>query len=211
MYRIFQNDYCVVYDDVMKPEEFSQLWQYTQTENYVIPHISNWSKVWRISDGLSLGGNQYDSCNAPFGNAIDLANHYIKEIAKMHPELVGEYNKLYLRSYVYPRETKLSWHNDKGYSAAVIFYTHPYWASTWGGELFLAKTQEIDVVPNPCLDHSFEDKLLSQYGYGHYITPKPNRLVLTKSGVWHQINRVDRDAGDHCRTSVVGFFSKTDS
>jgi hypothetical protein len=29
-----------------------------------------------------------------------------------------------------------------------------------------------------------------------------------KPGVWHSINRVDDDAGDHCRTTVVGFFKQ---
>lgn len=207
MYKLFQKDFCAVYDDVMKPEEFSSIWQFVQMENYMMPHITNWSKVWRITDGTSLGGNLYDNSDAPFNNQMDLINHYIVEIAKMHPELIGEYKKLYLRSYIYPRGTKLSWHNDKGYTAAIIFYTHPYWGSTWGGELLIAKTQEVQGVPPPHLDHTFEDSLLSQYGYGHFITPKPNRLVITKGGVWHQINRVDDDAGDHCRASIVGFFT----
>jgi hypothetical protein len=208
MYKIFQTDFCVVYDDVMNSDEFTQVWRYTQAENYSIPHVSGWSKVWRTTDGMPLGGTQYDANKAPFGNSMDLANHYIKETSKLHPELIGEYEKLWLRSYIYPRGTKLSWHNDKGYSAAAIFYTHTYWGSTWGGELLLAKTQEIDAVPPPCLDHTFEDSLISQYGHGSYITPKPNRLVITKGGIWHQINRVDEDAGDHCRTSIVGFFTK---
>ena len=207
MYKILETDFCVVYDDVMKSDEFSQVWQYTQMENYSIPHINSWSKVWRTTDGLPLGGNQYDASKSPFGNSMDLAHHYIKETSKLHSEMIGEYENLHLRSYIYPRGTKLSWHNDKGYSAAAIFYTHPYWGSTWGGELLLAKTQNIPAVPSPCLDHTFEDSLLSQYGYGSYITPKPNRLVITKGGIWHQINRVDEDAGDHCRTSIVGFFT----
>ena len=55
-----------------------------------------------------------------------------------------------------------------------------------------------------------EDKFLSAHGFGTYVTCKPNRLVLTRPGVWHSINRVDDDAGDHCRASVVGFFKEGD-
>lgn len=206
MYKILHTDYCVVYDDVLKGDQFSQLWQYVQSEEYAIPHISNWTKVWRVTDGTPLGGRQYEEIKSPFGNAMDIAHHYIKEIAKVHPEIIKTWQNIHLRSYLYSRDTKLSWHNDQGYLAAAIFYTHPYWASTWGGELMIAKTQELPTVPPPCLDHSFEDTFISQYGYGQFITAKPNRLVITKGGIWHQINRVDKDAGDHCRSSIVGFF-----
>ena len=55
---------------------------------------------------------------------------------------------------------------------------------------------------------NFEDKFLEHYGCGHYITCKPNRLVFTKGGVWHSVNRVDKDAGDHVRMTIVAFFIK---
>lgn len=206
MYKVLQSENFVVYDDVLKNEEFSHVWQYVQNEEYAIPHISNWTKVWRVTDGSPLGGRSYEENKMPFNNAMDLVYHYIKETAKLHPELINGWKNLILRSYLYSRDTKLSWHNDQGYLAAAILYTHPYWASTWGGELMIAKTQDLPSVPPPSLEHTFEDTFMSQYGYGQYITAKPNRLVITKGGIWHQINRVDKDAGDHCRSCIVGFF-----
>lgn len=70
-----------------------------------------------------------------------------------------------------------------------------------------------NVPPNaqgipPHLDHSYEDEMIGAYGMGNFITAKPNRIVMMKASVWHQINRVDDDAGDHCRCSVVAFFKK---
>jgi hypothetical protein len=56
----------------------------------------------------------------------------------------------------------------------------------------------------------FEDycAVTDNTGMGLYTAPSPNRLVFLKGGSWHQINRVDQNAGDHMRCSVVGFFTK---
>lgn len=197
----------IIYDEVLSQEDFYKVSTAVQAENFSIPHINNWLKVWRISDGLPMGGPSYSCDKRPFNNYMDLIGHIFIEMAKMHPNILQEYKELTLRPYLYGRETKLSWHNDAGYTGAGIFYTHKYWGSTWGGELMIAKTPKVEGgVPNPCLDHEFEDKFLEYYGYGEYITCKPNRLVLTKKGVWHSINRVDKDAGDHVRSSIVAFY-----
>lgn len=206
MIKLVETEDFVVYDDVMDADQFSATWSAVQSEQYAIPHIGGWSKVWRATDGTGMGSRDYDSDTAPFGNYMDAMNFYISNAAKIHDRLVPSWDKLILRSYLYPRGTKLNWHNDLGYKAAAIFYVHPEWASTWGGELMLARTPEAGDMPPPHLDHREEDKFLSVFGMGTYITCKPNRLVLTRAGVWHSINRVDADAGDHCRAAVVGFF-----
>jgi hypothetical protein len=207
MRKTKETDEYVVYDDVLSKEDFQRVSTSTQAENYSIPHINGWLKVWRMSDGLPMGGQNYSYNSRPFNNHMDMMGHIFSEVARMHSNLLPSYNDLSMRSYLYGRDTKLSWHNDAGYSAAAIFYTHKYWASTWGGELLIAKTPKVEGgVPNPCLEHEFEDKFLEYYGYGEYITCKPNRLVFTKGGVWHSINRVDKDAGDHVRCSIVAFY-----
>jgi hypothetical protein len=60
----------------------------------------------------------------------------------------------------------------------------------------------------PHLNHDWEDHYLSVFGVGTWIMPKTNRLVLMAPGVYHSINRVDDDAGDHVRCSVVGFYKR---
>lgn len=205
MIKLTQTEDFVIYDQLMEQDQFVQIWQAVQLDDYAVPHINGWSKVWRVTDGSPIGSKSYETKDTPFNNYMDAMNFYISKIAKMHPDIVPEWESLILRSYIYPRNTKLSWHNDMGYKAAAIFYVHPEWASTWGGELMIAKTSDYKISP-PHLDHREEDKFLEQFGLGTYITCKPNRLVLTKGGVWHSINRVDADAGDHCRVCVVGFF-----
>lgn len=205
MIRLTETEDFVIYDDVLEEGQLEAVWAAVQSEQFASPHVSGWSKVWRLTDGSSIGGMEYDSASAPFGNYMDIMHFCIESVAKSHPKIAPEWSKLSLRAYLYPRGTKLNWHNDVGYNAAAIFYVHPYWASTWGGELMIARTPN-EGISSPHLDHRQEDKFLERFGIGTYITCKPNRLVLTRAGVWHQINRVDPDAGDHCRASVVGFF-----
>lgn len=203
-----QESHCAVYDNVLDKETFNKCWEAISHEEFSIPHIANWTKVWRLTDGLCQGGKFYDSREGPYNNYMDVFKNCFLQFASVHADMIGEYSHIALRAYLYPRDTKLNWHNDAGYKAAMIFYVHPYWASTWGGELMIAKTPYIDLasVPQPCLDHTFEDEFLAHAGMGQYITAKPNRIVITKAGIWHSINRVDKDAGDHVRSSIVGFF-----
>ena len=208
MIRAHETEDFVVYDDVLEPTQFDAVWAAVQQEEYLMTHISGWSKVWRMTDGQCIGGRSYEASKGPFSNYVDLMNFMFTQVAKNHPGLVPGWDSLVIRPYLYPRGTKLSWHNDLGYAGAVIFYCHPEWASTWGGELFIAKTPVSSSMAPPHLDHRMEDKFLSAHGFGTYVTCKPNRLVLTRPGVWHSINRVDDDAGDHCRASVVGFFKE---
>lgn len=208
MNKIVETEDFVIYDNVLEDKQFEEVWNSVQNEDYLTPHINGWSKVWRLTDGSCIGGKSYEISQAPFGNYMDLMQFVIANAANTHQNLLGKWSNLVLRSYLYPRNTKLNWHNDLGYSGAAIFYAHPEWASTWGGELMIAKTPEYETIPSPHLDHKFEDKFLEFFGCGTYITCKPNRLVLTRPGVWHSINRVDPDAGDHCRATVVGFFKE---
>ena len=206
MIRLTETEDFVVYDDVLEKDQLEAVWNAVQAEQYCTPHIGGWSKVWRLTDGSSIGGTEYDSSASPFNNYMDVMKFVIEGAALLNPKLVSGWTHISLRSYLYARGTKLSWHNDFGYLGAAIFYAHPYWASTWGGELMVAKTPPDASFSAPHLDHKDEDRLLEKFGLGTYITAKPNRLVLTRPGVWHQINRVDADAGDHVRASVVGFF-----
>ncbi len=208
MIKLTETEDFVIYDDVLEKDQFKTVWEHIQSDEYLFPHISGWSKVWRITDGNPIGTRDYKASDGVFNNYMDLMKFIILEVSKSHANIIKPWEEVVFRSYLYPRETKLNWHNDLGYSGAAIFYAHPYWASTWGGELMIAKTPETNKTPPPHLDHQEEDYFLNHFGLGTYITAKPNRLVLTKPGVWHSINRVDKDAGDHCRATVVAFFKE---
>ena len=164
-----------------------------------------------MSDGSPLNSvKSYPYSGFPFQEPIDLLIPKVHEISKQHPEIFGEYKEIYFRSYVYGKGTKIDWHTDHGYKSAAIFYYHPYWGANWGGELKVAELPEIEYgrhnVGGP-MDGRWIDKIISTTNFGYYIDPKPNRVVATSAGVWHSISRVDDNAGDNLRFSIVCFFN----
>ncbi len=214
----FKNSKFAIYDDVLPPNVFDMIWVHAQYENYALALAAqNWIKVWRIGDSAPLGSAEYHWSRRPFNNYMDAVGHYFTEIAKNSTDIVGEegtWNELTMRSYIYPRGVKLSWHNDaENYAGAFTYYVHPKWGSTWGGELMVAEVPPFDQMKKkpkagPHLDHEWEDDYILEHGVGQWIAPKPNRCVVMSGGVYHAVNRVDPDAGDHARVSIVGFLLK---
>jgi hypothetical protein len=217
--RLKLNNFSI-YDEILSEKEFFDLWKWVQDEEYSGAHSSKWLKVWRLSDSPPMGGTSYKLSQAPLNNPIDNLIPRILQIAEDNQELIGKrgekWDEITIRSYIYPRGTKLSWHNDQGYQAACIFYTHPKWSVSWGGELFIADVDE--EYSKQCakegkkcgpLDFEYLDAILQDKGVGRYVHSKPNRAVLTPSPIWHTVNRVDADAGDNCRCSIVFFFKKS--
>lgn len=208
----------VVIDDLLPRDQFENLWLHVQNESYINPHSTQtgWQKVWRLNDYNCLGGPSYVLSKKPFNNYMDGASSWMLAAAKHAEDISGKQGENWVdatfRSYVYPRGSKLSWHNDAGnYYAALTYYTHPYWGSTWGGELLVANVSKnipTTVKTAPHLDHKWEDEYLAEIGAGQWIFPKPNRLVIMAGGAYHSINRIDDNAGDNCRCSIVGFFLK---
>lgn len=172
-----------------------------------------WIKVWRLTDSYCFGSDSFLYSKMPFNNVMDAFIKAVLEFSGKYPDLIpSSWKDVSIKSYLYPRGTKLSWHNDSGdYCGAFTYYVHPKWGSTWGGELVIAEAPpfeqvfDANVMP-PHLNHDWEDHYLSIYGMGQWICPKPNRLVLLAPGTFHAINRVDDDAGDNVRCSLQGFF-----
>lgn len=209
MYQTSKTDRFVVYDDVLDEKELPIVQNYVASEKYASPNASGeWKKVWRLNDANCMGGPAYwhSSGVKAFPLGMQIAYHYISKLAEENKDLIGEWKDISIRPFLYPRNTKLSWHNDIGYKAAAIIYVHPYWGSTWGGELMIAHVPDEDPSSPPWVSHRVEDKFMEHFGIGQYITAKPNRFVLTTSNVWHQVNRVDVDAGDNLRQTIVAFF-----
>lgn len=216
MKLVLQTPDCAVYDDVLSSAVFAAVWSFTQREDYTTPfHSGRWQKVWRVTDSYPLSGPQYVYSRRPFGNALDQAVESFLELAAAHPEIVDASGcasiDLSMRPYLYPRGTKLSWHDDDKtvYRGAMIYYAHQRWSPHWGGELFIADPPPAAYEPlpdGPHLDHSAQDEYLMQLGTGRYIVPKPNRLVLLRSDTFHMLARIDPDAGNHVRCSIAGFF-----
>lgn len=82
----------------------------------------------------------------------------------------------------------LEWHGDTGWVGSYIYYMHPQWRPSWGGEMLIAAGDA------PC-DSG-----------GVFIYPRPNRLVVLRGGAMHCIKKVESAAGRSLRASVSGFF-----
>lgn len=218
----FQDPRIVVYDNLLSPDHLRSVWEQVQREKYKVPERNgDWIKVWRLTDGVSVSSADYRHSKRPFAGALETIAARVVELARKHPEIAGregaDWVDITLRAYLYPRGSKLSWHDDTAsYTGAFSFYAHPIWGSTWGGELLVADTSGFEAVregatTGPYLDREWEDRYLLGNGHGRFFSAKPNRLVLSSAGLYHAINRVDPDAGDHVRASISGFFMRPEA
>lgn len=234
MLSAYSNESFVIIDNLLSPEEAAYVWSYIQDEQYEFVHQKKWAKAFRLSDGSPVWGPPYLSdpyeantkCAVyPSGRAIDIVISKVKEVAKDHENLIGKFEQnwayFFARAYLYAANTGLSWHRDNQNNAtgAFVYYAHPEWDPQWGGEFLVAHPEtKHHVMPTTKLyegtekflgshlDNKFERDVLMETGYGHYVMPKPNRLVILTSGVIHCIKKVDPAAGNKVRATIQGFF-----
>lgn len=151
----------------------------------------------------------------PTGTGIDRVIALILNRADDFAPVVGQkgaaWDRTTATASLYPQQTGLSWHMDGGrYAGAYIYYAHRVWNAQWGGELLLADLPPGRRLVRDHLDNALESELILDRGVGRYIMPKPNRLVVLRGGVLHQLRKVDPAAGDHVRCTIGGFFLRPD-
>lgn len=209
-----KDDDFAVLDNLLDEDTYNKFCSFYNDLDFAYRSLTGWQKVWRVSDGLILSGPPYYAFKSPHNSMMDIIGTLIDKLVDQHFDyIVGKRNvdwdDYFMTPYIYPTGTKISWHNDHGYSGAAIFYTHRFWDPNWGGELFIAKTSKDSHYYSPdSIDRTSLIPLLNNYGMGSYISPLPNRMVFTKGSTWHSINRVDPVAGDALRCSIVTFFYK---
>lgn len=201
-----------VLDDLLDPTRLGELAAWARAEHYVSPHEEGWLRVFRLGDGAPLNSKAWTSLSRCEASIPRRFLETIAEAARTHGGLLGPWRDLSLRSYLYPRGTRLGWHVDLEGRAcgAYVFYFHPRWSARWGGELFVATHSAGDAFYEPRSESSLEpaalDEDLSAPGVFTAIQPRPNRLVLLAPQTAHMIARVDDAAGDAVRCSLTGFF-----
>jgi Rps23 Pro-64 3,4-dihydroxylase Tpa1-like proline 4-hydroxylase len=222
----YSTDSFAVFDDVLSGNARSALWNFVQSESYEFVQKGTWNKVYDILDGNTLVASETYSSVFPSGRDIDSFIHYLERHQTALEPWTGkrqeEWQYFTARPNLYPQGTGLSWHTDSSVSAAYIYYVHPQWNANWGGELMVRGLS--NSLQSPICQH---DNVKSTGGasmscdgaennefmadeIGYYIAPKPNRLVVLRSGVHHMIKRVEPAAGDHTRISIAGFFINED-
>ncbi len=212
----------VVVDDFLDEPTWTAVWTAFQFDE--LHPVSRTSGAWKLDDGVPLGGAEVTrsrreldalagSVRASEDGAAAIEAVLAAVVAQRDAwtRLVGDgWQHLSARAYVYPRDTALSWHVDDHalYAGAFVYYAHPQWNAHWGGELLIAELDE-STDELPIMGYRFDTEpfaeRLAEPGYGHFVQPRPNRLVVLGAAP-HAIARISPAAGQHVRASVAGFF-----
>ncbi|MFT5734549.1 MAG: hypothetical protein ACJA2W_000802 [Planctomycetota bacterium] len=213
----------LVIDDFLDEEAWTDVWSMLQFAD--LAPVSRTKGAWKLDDGVPLGSQEiitpprtaelvHDPERPdlfPSETALDHVLAGILADSEEFKDLIGDaWAHVSARAYVYPRGSALSWHGDDHdlYAGAYIYYAHPHWNAHWGGELLVADMPEgRDALPimGHRFDHESYSQAIMEQGTGHYVAPKPNRLVVI-GGAPHMVAPVRAAAGDAVRASVSGFF-----
>lgn len=168
----------------------------------------------------------------PTGTALDLLAQTFCQASELYRRLVGsegkEWRTMAMAPRLYERGSSLYWHRDTPsvVTGSCTYYAHPEWNIQWGGELYIAHPSALKIpashgpsmiAPKEVigrgqvqlsghLDNREVNAALMEAGMGYYVMPKPNRLVVMKTGNPHMISAVKPAAGDHVRASVTMFL-----
>lgn len=168
----------------------------------------------------------------PTGTGIDLLIEAFSRAGEHHAPLVGvegrDWRTLAAAPRLYERGSSLYWHRDTPsvVTGSCTYYVHKEWNVQWGGELFIAHPDGLTIPEShgpsmiaPVevmgrgltqlsghLDNAEVNEKLLDPGMGYYLMPRPNRLVVMRTGNPHMISKVHPSAGDHVRASVTMFL-----
>lgn len=244
--KLIDDGSVLVVDDFLAQEDRAALWAHFGTAPFVKVHNGGFVKAFRLHDGECLVSREHSvlrrehtSSDDPTGPAEDSSVVRLPRGDSLNPlshalltedsvakflEVSGDWDTLTLQLYIYPPGSGLGWHFDANKAAAFIYYAHPHWHSSWGGELLVAPrtlnecSRSRDHTRPSDNDRSFHDFYRQLDGdapalhpLGTFIAPVPNRLVLIRSGVPHSIKKVEAAAGAAFRASISGFFTCDES
>ena len=208
MQLVAKTDKFVVVDNVL-PEK---LWDdvLNSVTHEILNHgwiTAEYSKLWKIDGPTPASSRSYLMSQGPFENYPCVLFDAFKVMIGVLGDFIkhASWKDIRLHSHIMHRGTRLNWHLDSHGLCAFTYYPHKEWSSAWGGELFIPAVPVQESKLKLRWDNFQEDKLLT-LGIGTYLTPKPNRCIIVAPGVYHCVNRIDPDAGDHPRISIVGFL-----
>jgi Rps23 Pro-64 3,4-dihydroxylase Tpa1-like proline 4-hydroxylase len=134
------------------------------------------------------------------------------------------WHRFSLTPWSYPAGSQLASHNDGPGAcppkvASIVWYVHPSWGISWGGELLIIDREGTDLARSAAalgdvdagtllsrVSAEAESAVLSSGPDPVCIPARPNRVVIFKSDTYHTVRRVDPAAGDRMRCSFTGFF-----
>lgn len=213
-----------VYDNILTDEEFASVFNWFNAIPYVWKHTTGeWNKVWSINDGEVLHSkqilldkqfqiNNFDPFLLPIMPFVEKIEHLAVDSGLFD---MKEIYSTIVTPYVYPPGTSLNWHSDSDYVGAFTFYCHKNWSANWGGEFLTVEGDEY--IPQEqkqniqwkVFDNSKLEEMIMNKGTGHFIMPKPNRIVFNKSGdngILHKVNKSTINSSE--RLTLQGFFRR---
>lgn len=233
-----KDEHLTVIDDLLPPDEFRRFSQALQFTEYTVMHSQSWIKAYGapgpaiLESQLVVRGQR--EITPPglshVGQLMDLLVREDSPLERLFSD--GETARDYYvtgRIILFGRGGGLRWHADASDQVgAYIYYGHPEWQTSWGGELMImdgattlghgltekaagsfgkanAKTGGV-IGPDFQLDGAEERRAAN--GLGRFITAKPNRLVVLSGSAEHRVAPVTDSAGDHLRSSLTGFIVK---
>lgn len=211
--------HLVVIDDYLSPAEFAAVSGHVASRRYPtrLKFFKSRDIRFAMNSAIHLTARGHDLVSAvareavrrrvliqlPAGDVADAVTNRFDDISALLQSTVGPadeawlgYTRGFFRSDV---GASLGWHNDEAvYSGAYVFYASRHWEADWGGELCFPG-QERD------LSGLSQQQKLDALDGGHYIFPRPNRLVLIRGGTPHRVAPVTAWAKSP-RYTVTGFF-----
>ena len=205
-----------IFDDFLPERDWIDVWAFFQRAALkpVAPSIG----AWRVQDGQPLASERMawlredPRCLPEQPDAPAPVGGFVRQLSAVRPALDpwigGGLAMASGHAYVYPAGTSLRWHLDgDGRTGAFIYYAHPRWNIEWGGELLIADL-DADKVP---ASYRFDNEDLNEFvlgqGRGHFVMPRPNRLVVTGNAP-HAVRPISPCAGSNVRASLQGFFMR---
>lgn len=240
--KIFESVHGIVFDDFLPEDLYQKLYLHACTADY--EHINTTGKiqrVWRLRDGFPLRSqftlfhfidetkrpDPKPDWAYPTGTALDTFAEHLSKLSQQAGPVIGErgkdWNRYSVTSWIYPRETALSLHDDGSgvYSGAFTYFLNPHWDIHWGGLLMFIDPRASKALQNfktprnvhdyykkKWLDSSDENAFVWEPGLAQCIFPKRNRIVFIHPESYHFVTKVTADAGENARMSFAGFFMK---
>jgi Rps23 Pro-64 3,4-dihydroxylase Tpa1-like proline 4-hydroxylase len=210
-----------VFDNVISSEEFEKLHDWFNAIPYAWKNAQEeWNKAWSTTDGSILLGRKMffsPSLNEELSPDDQALKPILNQIKHAVDEFIGLENvvQVGITPYVWPPGVGLSWHTDSNYIGTFTYYVHKHWGANWSGEFLTIEADSYIEKPDGLkwrvFDNADLENLIVEHGIGHFIQPKPNRLVIGKAGdngILHKVNRSTMQAKD--RLTLQGFLFKNE-
>lgn len=213
---------ALIFDDFLDEALFNDLWTMMNQLQYQRSDSEYWLNVWPLNDGTimrnvgwsALAPNWIPKPNDNRGiKAPPAMLKFLEHIRKtfVHNQSDQKINGVNLTPCVWPPKSSITWHRDgsgvrDNRIGAFTFYLHKEWNAEWGGELMLSPLEE-ELAFTPFDNSEVSNKLMAE-GFGTWIAPKPNRLIMNPSNAYHKVAKTTDNAAP--RLTIQGFMVSRD-